>query len=73
MFGTALKTGINCCCFLKKEYSNCNIEFLQNEKRDDIGVVLAKFDFFSETIQYTHNITTNKYIHNMIRMIDHRN
>lgn len=29
--------------------------------------------FFSETKQYTYNITVNKYIHNMIRMNGNKN
>lgn len=65
MFGIALKTCINCCCFLKKK-NNCNAEFSHDKNGDDIGVALAKFDFFSfETVQYTLNIRINNYIHNM--------
>lgn len=73
MFGTSLKTGINCFCFKKNNYRNCNVEFLHDETRKDIEVAFANWFFFPETTQYTYNITVNKYIHNRIRMNGNNN
>lgn len=66
MFATSLKTGINCFC-LNFFYRNCNVEFPHDETRTYIEVVFANC-FSHEKKQYTHNITVNKCIHNMIRM-----
>lgn len=57
---------------LKNNYRNCKVEFSHDETRKDIEVVFANC-FFSETKQYTHNITVKKYIHNMIRMNGNNN
>lgn len=48
----------------KKITATLNFHMIKNG--DDIGVALAKFDFFFfETVQYTLNIRINNYIHNM--------
>lgn len=52
MFGTSLKTGINCFCFKKNNYRNCNVEFLHDETRKDIEVAFANCFFFPKR----HNI-----------------
>lgn len=71
MFATSLKTGINCFCLIFF-YRNCNVEFSHDETRKDIEVVFANC-FSHEKKQYTHNITVNKYIHNMKRMNGNNN
>lgn len=51
---------------LFEKKNNCNAEFSHDKNGDDIGVALAKFDFFFfETVQHTLNIRINNYIHNM--------
>lgn len=65
MFGIALKTCINCCCFLKKKITaTLNFHMIKT------GMILEwhsqnLISFFFETVQYTLNIRINNYIHNM--------
>lgn len=48
MFGILLKIGINCFCFKKNNYRNCNVEFLYDEIRKDIEVVFVNCFFYEK-------------------------
>lgn len=72
MFGTSLKTGINCFCLKKTIIGTATLNF-HMMKQEKILKWHSQIVFFSETKQYTYNITVNKYIHNMIRMNGNNN